>query len=139
MIETITIANRDDECRDCKLTMEYKVVENPSWWRRILFKEKPIIRIKVDSWYGYSNVWRTSPLRSESVSMGRAQYFSRIWEYHMNEKKRLGIKGPYKSVIHPSTGDRDGFKTQGEDQKARGGARIVSLDDYRTSRGTQES
>jgi len=138
MIEVITIANRDEECRDCKLTMEYKIVETPSWWRRIFFKAKPIIRIKVDSWYGYSNVWKTNPPHSKSVSMGRAQYFSRIWEYHLREKQRLNIRGPYKSIIHPGTGDKDGFETQGEGQKARGGARVVSLDDYRTSRGTKE-
>jgi hypothetical protein len=130
MIKKITVASRDERCCDCKITIEYKVVETPSWWRRAFFKEKPVIKIKVDSWYGYSNVWKTSSPRPRSVSMGRAQYFSRIWEHHLREKQCLKIKGPYKSIIYPT-------ETQ-EDQETRGGAKVIELDSYKASRGNNK-
>jgi hypothetical protein len=138
-MKIITIANRDDNCQDCKLTVEYKFTEKPSWWRRLLFKDKPITRIKVDVWYGHDMKWNSGPSSFTRPPIGKASYFSRIWKHHMIEKNRLGIKGPYKSVIDLSTGVTDGFKTQGKDQEIGGGARVVQLDDYRASRGSKES
>jgi len=51
----ITIASRDQFCRDCKLTVECVVKTRPSWWRRFFLREKPATKIKVDVWYGYDN------------------------------------------------------------------------------------
>ena len=103
-----------------------------------MLREKPIIRIKVDVWYGFDTEWKTTlgTLIGTQYSppVGRAIYFSRIWQYHVNEKNRLGIKGPYKSIIDSRTGVRDGFKTQGKDQETGGGAKVVQLSDYRASR-----
>ncbi|MHA2280011.1 MAG: hypothetical protein ACXAC5_03920 [Promethearchaeota archaeon] len=135
----ITIANRDDHCKDCKLTIECKVKTRPSWWRRFFLREVPVDRIKVDVWYGHDNQWSSSSTHRIRPPIGKAIYFSRIWRHHVTEKNRLEIKGPYKSIIDSRTGVRDGFKTQGKDQKAGGGARIVKLNDYRASQDSEES
>lgn len=105
----ITIINQDDSGHNCKLTMEHKAVEVSSWWRKLFLGEKPIIRVIVNVWYGYEYNWITD-ISDVGPSVVQSKYFYGIWKYHMKEKKRLGITGPYKSIINMRTGDIEGIE-----------------------------
>jgi hypothetical protein len=140
MQKYITITSRDKLCLDCKLTVEYLVMDKPSWWRRWFLKEEPVARIKVETWYGGStNDWHSGPPSFNKPPLYEELIFSSVWRHHVKEKNKLGIMGPYKTVIDLYKGVQDGFEIEEKNQGTRIKARVISFNDYKTSQDIDEN
>jgi len=101
MIKSITIANRDERCNDCKLTTKSVVVVNPSLWQRLWHKMKPYPKIEVEVWYGRMSYWQLMGNRWTAMEAGPgvAWTFNIVWAKHCKKKKKANIKGPYTTTF----------------------------------------
>lgn len=99
MIESITIANRDERCKNCKLTVRRVLIIQPSLWQRLWYKVKPYPQIKVDVWYGRNSLWTTGTYLHEQPQGADARIFDEIWFNHCKEKIKAKVKGPYRTTF----------------------------------------
>jgi len=98
MIKSITIANRDDGCQDCKLTAKRVIERKPSLWQRLWHKTEPYIEIKVEVWYGRSAWWKPMGF-SRQINACETWMFDRVWGLHCEEKKRQSVRGPFRTTF----------------------------------------
>ena len=95
----ITITSRDQNCKNCKLTIQIETIVTPSWFGRLFLGAQPEVTTITETWYGSDKVWESGPTGREKMPRERAMFFSKMWESHLAEKRKEGIIGTYRTVI----------------------------------------